>query len=405
MLKGKLGSVLHNKALLAVMLVALITAAAFTVAWAASIGTYDQCSNDLGVGYGPPDEGCRWVNGNLQANNSLYAEGDATVQRVWLTDYAPGTTHTITFTYGTTKAGKHAYDFLTTWDWSENWITDADRCQDITGCLTAVENISPVIPTDPAAGGFDVAAGSQYFTIRGGTISAVSTPTFTGSYAGDSETSITVTFTVASTGSMCVDGLCDVAIWFGAHVARTADWNPETGAGSIPGSPYHVALTALDGDSIGQRDNQMQSNAILAVSMANITAEAQAAGVVVAWETVSELDNAGFNIYRGGSDAGPWVKANAALVPAAAPGSAQGHLYSWTDTAAVAGQTYFYMLEDVALDGSLTRHAPVSVSVVGPNAVSLADFGATAATATPALVGLATVALAALAGVGLRRRR
>ena len=50
-----------------------------------SIGTYDQCSNDLGAGYTTGDTGCRWINGNLQANNSIYKEGDATIQRVWLT--------------------------------------------------------------------------------------------------------------------------------------------------------------------------------------------------------------------------------------------------------------------------------------------------------------------------------
>ncbi len=83
------------------------------------------------------DTGCRWINGNLQSNNSIYFEGDATVQRVWLTGFVPGSTHTLTLKYGTTKGGKHAYDFLTTWDWSEDWITVADRCQDIAGCDAA----------------------------------------------------------------------------------------------------------------------------------------------------------------------------------------------------------------------------------------------------------------------------
>ena len=57
-----------------------------------NIGTYDQCSNDDGDGYsGNPGE-CHWINGNLQRNNSIYVEGDATVQRVWLTDLTPGST-------------------------------------------------------------------------------------------------------------------------------------------------------------------------------------------------------------------------------------------------------------------------------------------------------------------------
>ena len=96
-----------------------------------SIGTYDQCSNDDGDGYASGDTGCRWTGGNLQSNNSTYREGEATVQRLWLTDLVPGSQHTVTLKYGTTKAGKHAYDYLTTWDYSENWITDADLCQDM----------------------------------------------------------------------------------------------------------------------------------------------------------------------------------------------------------------------------------------------------------------------------------
>ena len=59
---------------------------------------------------------CRWINGNLQGNNSTYIEGDATVQRLWLKDFVPGSAHTITLQYGTTKGGNHAYDYLTTWN-------------------------------------------------------------------------------------------------------------------------------------------------------------------------------------------------------------------------------------------------------------------------------------------------
>ena len=90
---------------------------------------YDQCSNDLGTGYSSGDTGCRWTNGNLQSNNAIYYEGDATVQRLSLTGFVPGSVHTVTLKYGTTKDGSHAYDFLTAWDWSENWVTVADRCQ------------------------------------------------------------------------------------------------------------------------------------------------------------------------------------------------------------------------------------------------------------------------------------
>jgi len=174
-----------------------------------SIGTYDQCANDQGTGYtSGSDLGCQWINGNLQSSNSLYNEGDATVQRAWLTGYTPGSTHNITFDYGTTKGGKHAYDFLTSWNWSENWITLADRCQDITGCTSAGE-LAANIPTDPNANGYDAAADlvqQRQFVVRGAAnLGTVTTPTIaSGSYSGDSDTQITLTLVFAKAGKVSV---------------------------------------------------------------------------------------------------------------------------------------------------------------------------------------------------------
>ncbi len=235
-----------------------------------SIGTYDQCSNDDGDGYASGDTGCRWINGNLNVNNSKYFEGDATVQRLWMEDFAPGSTHTVRLKYGTTKAGKHAYDFLTTWNWSEDWITLADRCQTITGCTTASETTTD-IPQDPnVPDSFEPSApGDRQFVMRGGTLNSATTPSIvSGDYTGDSETVITISFTVPTTGPMCPTsgpkaGTCAVALWFGAHVSAQTDWGIGLGAGGIAGSPYHVALDAIDGVAVGQRDNQMQSGAII----------------------------------------------------------------------------------------------------------------------------------------------
>ena len=61
---------------------------------------------------------------------------------------------------------------------------------------------------------------------------------------------------------MCNANGCSVALWFGAHVSAQANWGLGQGAGSISGSPYHVALDAVDSASVGQRDNQMQANVI-----------------------------------------------------------------------------------------------------------------------------------------------
>jgi hypothetical protein len=244
-----------------------------------NIGTYDQCSNDDGDGYASGDAGCRWINGNLQRNNSVYMEGDATVQRLWLTDLTPGSTHNVTLKYGTTKGGKHAYDFLTTWNWSEDWVTLNDLCQalsgtgTIAGCTTASQTTF-AIPNDPnLTDTIEPAPGpDRLFTMAGGTITAASTPEIvSGDYTGDSETVLTITYTVGpGTGSMCTTDnkgttTCGVMLWFGAHVSVSGQWklyNGTTGAGTISGSPYHVALDKVDGAAVGQRDNQMQAEVV-----------------------------------------------------------------------------------------------------------------------------------------------
>lgn len=249
----------------------------------AAVDIYDQCSNDDGDGYnGNPGE-CGWTNGNLQSNNSTYTEGDATVQRLSIKGFSPGE-HTITLRYGTTKQGKHAYDYLTSWDWSEDWVAEGDRCDGIANCIGTPEdrhafpddlNVPNTIET--------FVAGTRDLVARGADITDISAPVVTsGTYAGDSETEVTVTFMVPDDGPMCttakVQGKdvtsCTIAMWFGAHIAEGELWTTHdgtTGAGSISGSPYHVQLAALDGGSVGNRDNQMQANAIVVPEDATLT--------------------------------------------------------------------------------------------------------------------------------------
>jgi uncharacterized repeat protein (TIGR01451 family) len=255
---------------MAVLLAVMVSFIGLATQWdhadALAIGTYDQCSNDDGDGYATGNTECRWINGNLNANNSTYAEGEATVQRLVLTDLAPGSVHTVTLQYGTTKGGKHAYDYLVSWDYSEDY---ADLCDGIAGCAGwPIDTIA--IPKDPnsafTAEDPDVVQADGVFTFGNAAPTAVSAYSVSGSYAGDSETSLTITFQVGSDADACVtkqgNTTCSVALWFGAHIALTEEWTTG-GATTVSGSPYHVSLSNLDGASIGQRDNQMQANTII----------------------------------------------------------------------------------------------------------------------------------------------
>jgi len=76
--------------------------------------------------------------------------------------------------------------------------------------------------------------------------------------------------------------------------------------------------------------------------------------IIVRWSTESEVNTAGFNVYRSGSENGPWAKLNAQLIPSS-PDPLRGGSYVFTDTNVIADQTYWYELEEVELGGQATR--------------------------------------------------
>jgi hypothetical protein len=138
----------------------------------------------------------------------------------------------------------------------------------------------------------------------------------------------------------------------------------------------------------------------LAVTLGSFTAQVQGDHVLVAWETVSEFDTLGFNLWRGlaadGSD-----REMLTFVPAQAPGSTQGAAYQVQDAAVQAGYTYWYWLEDIDLSGQTTLHGPVSATMPAPTAVTLVEVAATPApsAATPAAVVALLAGLALWAGL------
>lgn len=81
--------------------------------------------------------------------------------------------------------------------------------------------------------------------------------------------------------------------------------------------------------------------------------------IILRWKTESEKDNAGFNIYRSETRNGNYVKINDALIPA--KGSTfQGAYYEFINTGVRNGRTYYYKLEDLDLNGTMTLHGPVN---------------------------------------------
>lgn len=217
----------------------------------------DQCRN--GTSGTDQCTGGNWVNGNLGSSNSNYVEGEFVPYRMRITGAAgDGTTvNTLIIEYDTTQGGKHALDYIGTYNANE---INADPC-DYAGCPFSGPSTFP-IPVDPMVtngpngvpgGGDDITQIPGNFTIWGGTITNVTLGTFSGTYAGNSMRQIVITFT--STVS-------DPVLSWSGHISTRIDWGVGFSAVSLPGSPYHMRLISINGGG-GNQDRSMSASAIL----------------------------------------------------------------------------------------------------------------------------------------------
>jgi hypothetical protein len=170
--------------------------------------------------------------------------------------------------------------------------------------------------------------------------------------------------------------------------------------------PNYADAYATNAPEVGD-DATLNIEPGLAVLLADFTAWLEGDHIVVSWETVSELETLGFNLYRYAESSGLEVRLNETLIPAQGPGSSQGFTYTWIDdNGLVPGTTYDYWLEDVSFGGTPTRHGPVRVDFGVPTAVTTADVTAEAVPADGlTLIGLGLAALAALWLLGHRHAR
>ncbi len=85
------------------------------------------------------------------------------------------------------------------------------------------------------------------------------------------------------------------------------------------------------------------------------------ARILVDWTTATEVDTAGFNVYRSTQPDGTFVKVNANLIPASTD-PLSGGKYRYEDLNVTPGQTYYYKLEDVELGGTKEEHGPIKIT-------------------------------------------
>lgn len=76
--------------------------------------------------------------------------------------------------------------------------------------------------------------------------------------------------------------------------------------------------------------------------------------LIVQWTTETEVNTAGFNIYRAIAQDGPYEQINARLIPSNGDPLA-GSDYEYVDRDVQLNQQYFYQLEDVEVNGQANR--------------------------------------------------
>ena len=238
-------------------------------------------------------------------------------------------------------------------------------------------------PTDHIAFGL----GDKGFVAINRTGSSAVTTYQTGMAAG-SYCDITKYDYIPSTGQ-CIDPVTTVR-------APADAWVVVNSSGQI----VNKTLDAMDAFAI------YAGGSPLAVTLASFQAGAQADHVLVSWETVSEIGNRGFNLYRGTAPAGPDRRLNEFLIPSQSPGSTAGFAYAWEDRATLAvGTTYYYWLEALDEYGATTLHGPVSVVYAVPTAVTVSALQADGARTQALPAWLALLAAGVLAGAYARRKR
>ncbi|MBD3290834.1 T9SS type A sorting domain-containing protein, partial [candidate division KSB1 bacterium] len=91
-------------------------------------------------------------------------------------------------------------------------------------------------------------------------------------------------------------------------------------------------------------------------------------GVLLSWSTNYEANNAGFNVLRSTAANGQFTKINEKIIPAN-----EQKVYEFKDTKVRVGETYYYKLEDISLNGVRSEHETVKIHIEKPDKFELSQ--------------------------------
>jgi hypothetical protein len=145
---------------------------------------------------------------------------------------------------------------------------------------------------------------------------------------------------------------------------RNMFWGWEASADLAPGTYKIIARTwVLNGGPLPSEtpilDLVIQCTPT-AVTLASFDAAPSRGTVALNWETATEVDTAGFNLYRARSESGAWTKVNDKLI-AATGELGSGASYSYVDKPGYGA--FLYKLEEVNYAGATTLYDLIRVKV------------------------------------------
>ena len=216
-----LGRPLRSLAVFAFSLAAIVLPAGAQAAHGSIGASIDQCANgESGIA---DCTGAAWINGNLNENKSLYKGGDFVPFRAQITNLTGGSTYTLRIGYDAVEGGLHAYDYLGSYDATENAagqrVDPCDGSQQSAGDHACGHPPSRVeVPVDGDHGDSYRSQVRGDFSAWGGSLTGaayVSPDQIGVSTTGTVERQIDVTFVA--------EGDTVVLAW-GGHIASSLDW-------------------------------------------------------------------------------------------------------------------------------------------------------------------------------------
>ena len=122
-------------------------------------------------------------------------------------------------------------------------------------------------------------------------------------------------------------------------------------------NPYYWTFHLEPGDQLVINNNIPLTPQPTNVELSAFSATVEENQVIISWTTESELNNAGFNVFRSKSENSGYEKINETMIQARGDATS-GATYTYVDMPDEAGN-YYYKLQDVSLDGNTGFHGPI----------------------------------------------